>query len=489
MLEESTGNFSSTRNMYDWYQTNTHVIINVGLKNLKEADVKVKLIDETLDVTCSLADGNVFRLHFNLHKPIYVSDSNWMVTPSKLEIKLKKTDRKRWQSLEHLPEKSSKRLNTGSGQGSSANATSSPYLNSVNSSNASGVMNNRSISSISPSGTSNIVCTTLSPSGSRVLNATSGSNGSGATSTSSHNITTVHKAQLLTFSGNYRNLSPPKPKHDWFQNDTHVIVAVHIRNLTDEDVSVEFEEDRLDVECKCEDGTIFKIDVSLHSQIVPKESDYSITPSKLEIRMRKASKGRWSNLETSPEIIKSESSSFGPSDLGKNEAGHTTIDLVQECVQSANIEPSESSKTELQEFESSSPRIITTLVPIEPNSDSEVSSRDCNTNTTTIIIETVEAEPPSDPPTTLIDSIGENETSLEAIERRTTESILNSIIDTTEEPVTLETVETSTVPDGDEIHTLCEADASDHNGDHQSIITITAVENENSTANLNSECV
>lgn len=95
--------------MYDWYQNNSHVIINVPVKNLKEADVKVKLIDETLDVTCNLADGNIFKLHFDLYKPIYVQDSNWTVTPSKLEIKLKKTDRKRWQSLEHIPGKCPKR--------------------------------------------------------------------------------------------------------------------------------------------------------------------------------------------------------------------------------------------------------------------------------------------------------------------------------------------------------------------------------------------
>jgi len=310
--------------MYDWYQTNSHVIINVGLKNLKEADVKVKLIDETLDVTCSLADGNVFKLHFNLHKPIYVSDSNWMVTPSKLEIKLKKTDRKRWQSLEHLPEKSSKRLNTGPGQ-SSSTVTTSPYLNSVNS-NTVGLMNHRNISGLSTSGTGGIVCTTISPSAmNRVLHAASSSNGSGAASSPSHNITTVHKAQLLTFSGNNRNLSPPKPKHDWFQTDTHVIVAVHIRNLTANDVSVGFEENCLDVECKCEDGTIFKIDVALHSQIVPKESEYSITPSKLEIRMRKACKGRWSNLETSPEIIKSDSS-FVSSNLGVSVTRYLSIE-------------------------------------------------------------------------------------------------------------------------------------------------------------------
>lgn len=109
MLEESTGNFSATRNMYDWYQTSTHVIINVMIKNLRESDVRVRLIDETLDVSCSLADGSLFKLHFSLFKPIYVADSNWSVTPSKLEIKLKKTDRKRWQSLEVIPEKGVKR--------------------------------------------------------------------------------------------------------------------------------------------------------------------------------------------------------------------------------------------------------------------------------------------------------------------------------------------------------------------------------------------
>lgn len=109
MLEESTGNFSASRNIYDWYQTTTHVILNVMIKNLKETDVKVKLIDETLDVSCKLADGGEFNLHFNLFKPIYVAESSWSVSPSKLEIKLKKMDRKRWQSLEVIPEKGNKR--------------------------------------------------------------------------------------------------------------------------------------------------------------------------------------------------------------------------------------------------------------------------------------------------------------------------------------------------------------------------------------------
>lgn len=112
MLEESTGNFSASRNVYDWYQTNTHVNINIMIKNLTEADVKVRLIDETLDVSCNLADGSEFKLHFNLFKSIFVNESSWTVTPSKLEIKLKKMDRKRWQSLEVIPDKSHKRLHS-----------------------------------------------------------------------------------------------------------------------------------------------------------------------------------------------------------------------------------------------------------------------------------------------------------------------------------------------------------------------------------------
>lgn len=79
------------------------------IKNLRESDVRVRLIDDTLDVSCSLANGSLFKLHFNLFKPIYVAESSWSVTPSKLEVKLKKTDRKRWQSLETIPVKGAKR--------------------------------------------------------------------------------------------------------------------------------------------------------------------------------------------------------------------------------------------------------------------------------------------------------------------------------------------------------------------------------------------
>lgn len=121
MLGDSSSNFNSRTNIYDWFQTNTHIVLNVMLKNLTEDDVKVRLIDDALDVSCSLQDGNECKLHFNLYKPIYVQESSWSVTPSKLEIKLKKLDRKRWQSLEILPEKTSTKRPSSSSSSSPSN--------------------------------------------------------------------------------------------------------------------------------------------------------------------------------------------------------------------------------------------------------------------------------------------------------------------------------------------------------------------------------
>ena len=225
----------------DRYQTTTHVILNIMIKNLKESDVKVKLIDETLDVTCSLADGNEFKLHFNLFKSIYVSESNWTVTPSKLEIKLKKTDRKRWQSLEVLPDKTGKRP--------------------------------------------------LSFVGFVQPNATKKAN------TAITRVNTSLVDDSLT--------APFLPKYDWHQNQNNVIISIHIPNLTETDVKVEFSETTLLWSCKVDDLTTYNVKLSLFKPIIVELSNWKLTVSKLEITLRKRDVGRWPNLEAVSQTIKS----------------------------------------------------------------------------------------------------------------------------------------------------------------------------------------
>lgn len=105
MIESAPGNFGSSKVPYDWYQNLTHVIITVRIANLKENDVKVTIINDALDVMCQLLDGRQFRMHFNLFRNVQVPESNWAVDTSKLVINLRKLDRKRWHSLEMIPDK------------------------------------------------------------------------------------------------------------------------------------------------------------------------------------------------------------------------------------------------------------------------------------------------------------------------------------------------------------------------------------------------
>lgn len=240
MLEESTGNFSASRNVYDWYQNNTHVILNIMIKNLTEQDVKVRLIDETLDVACTLANTDEYRLHFNLFKPIYVAESSWTVTPSKLEIKLKKTDRKRWQSLEVIPEKGCKRP----------------------------------------------------PSFAGVVSAADLASGQG---------TPAKQAALDSPSAADLNDDMPaavgKLKYDWYQTESHVMVSVLIRNLNENDVKVQFSESSVELDCKLPTGEEQKLHLDIFKLINPQESTVKVSVSKLEMRLKKVDAGRWSKLE------------------------------------------------------------------------------------------------------------------------------------------------------------------------------------------------
>lgn len=91
-----------------------------------------------------------------------------------------------------------------------------------------------------------------------------------------------------------------KLKYDWYQSDSHVTVAVMIRNLLKEETQIEFGENSATALLKLPDGSDYKLQLVLHQAIVPASSSYLITPSKLELKMTKASGVRWLKLEADP---------------------------------------------------------------------------------------------------------------------------------------------------------------------------------------------
>ncbi|XP_026287503.1 protein SGT1 homolog [Frankliniella occidentalis] len=83
----------------DWYQTETHVIINILVKNLKDDNVEIAYADDSVTINLKLPDKQTC-FKYNLLHPINSSQSSHKILSSKVEIKLKKADGIRWEKLE-----------------------------------------------------------------------------------------------------------------------------------------------------------------------------------------------------------------------------------------------------------------------------------------------------------------------------------------------------------------------------------------------------
>jgi len=85
---------------HDWYQTETHVVVEVRIKKLTGDLVKVEMGDTTLSVTAKLPTGSEYSLELDLAHPILPLQSSYKILSTKLEIKLRKCEGVRWSVLE-----------------------------------------------------------------------------------------------------------------------------------------------------------------------------------------------------------------------------------------------------------------------------------------------------------------------------------------------------------------------------------------------------
>ena len=85
---------------YDWYQTDTHVVISVMIKNQKAEDVACDFSAQALSFSAKLPSGSDYSLELDLAHEINVKQSSHRIIPAKVEIKMKKAEGIRWSSLE-----------------------------------------------------------------------------------------------------------------------------------------------------------------------------------------------------------------------------------------------------------------------------------------------------------------------------------------------------------------------------------------------------
>jgi len=85
---------------HEFYQTSTHVIVTIFAKNISKEQTNIELGEKSMCVTISLSDSNQFILDLDLFEKIIPSESSTMFLSTKIEIKLKKANSARWNTLE-----------------------------------------------------------------------------------------------------------------------------------------------------------------------------------------------------------------------------------------------------------------------------------------------------------------------------------------------------------------------------------------------------
>jgi len=85
---------------HDWYQTETHVVVEIRIKKLSADVCKIDMGDTTLSVSAKLPTGSEYSLELDLAHPILPLQSSYKIMSTKIEIKLKKAEGVRWTELE-----------------------------------------------------------------------------------------------------------------------------------------------------------------------------------------------------------------------------------------------------------------------------------------------------------------------------------------------------------------------------------------------------
>lgn len=91
---------SGPKTRYDWYQTETHVVVTILVKGAKNEDLDMNFQTNTLSASLKLPSGTDYSLELDLAHPVVADQCTFKVMSTKIEIKLKKEEGIRWNKLE-----------------------------------------------------------------------------------------------------------------------------------------------------------------------------------------------------------------------------------------------------------------------------------------------------------------------------------------------------------------------------------------------------
>ncbi|XP_076018403.1 protein SGT1 homolog isoform X1 [Genypterus blacodes] len=89
----------------------------------------------------------------------------------------------------------------------------------------------------------------------------------------------------------------PPVKHDWYQTESQVIITIMAKNVPKDSVCVNFSEKELYATIRLASGEEYCLKLHLLHPVVPKQSNFKILTTKVEIKLKKTDAIRWEKLE------------------------------------------------------------------------------------------------------------------------------------------------------------------------------------------------
>lgn len=93
---------------------------------------------------------------------------------------------------------------------------------------------------------------------------------------------------------------PSRVRHEWYQTLTHVVVTVLIRGCAEQDVTITYERAAVDISIKLPGShSEYQQSLSLFGAVDVDACKHTVGPTKVEVRLQKATAGKWDALEGS----------------------------------------------------------------------------------------------------------------------------------------------------------------------------------------------
>jgi len=90
---------------------------------------------------------------------------------------------------------------------------------------------------------------------------------------------------------------PPKIRHEWYQTNSHVIVAIFAKNIKKEQTTIDIREKAVSATIKLNNSNDYQLDLDLCDKVIPQECVVEFMSTKIEIKLKKLSQYKWKDLE------------------------------------------------------------------------------------------------------------------------------------------------------------------------------------------------